>query len=80
VFTKYVHLNFTSSSVSYSGSKLPSYKECGANYDEDRIIGGQNAPIDAFPWLALIEYRRDSGHGGDECKVFELSLSELQLS
>ncbi|XP_058061500.1 CLIP domain-containing serine protease B4-like [Anopheles bellator] len=35
-------------------------KDCGIQYS-DRIIGGERAKIDEFPWTALIQHRRNNG-------------------
>jgi Regulatory CLIP domain of proteinases/Trypsin len=34
---------------------LPTFEKCGASLS-DRIVGGRNAKVDEYPWLALIEY------------------------
>uniref|UniRef100_A0A1Y1L107 CLIP domain-containing serine protease n=1 Tax=Photinus pyralis TaxID=7054 RepID=A0A1Y1L107_PHOPY len=45
-----------------SRSLLPDRSVCGTA-TENRIVGGQVAELDEFPWMALIEYRKPSGSG-----------------
>lgn len=37
---------------------LPSWKECGVQY-ENRILGGELLELDEFPWMALLIYNKD---------------------
>lgn len=39
------------------GSKLPSANECGRSSD-NRIVGGEIAELDEYPWLARIQYSK----------------------
>jgi hypothetical protein len=60
---------------SIPGSILPTAPNCGSVSVSDRIIGGQEAALDEFPWLALIEYQHDSVVVANLCNIFLLSLS-----
>jgi secreted trypsin-like serine protease len=33
-------------------------EECGIDASSDRIVGGNTAGIDQYPWMALIEYNQ----------------------
>ncbi|KAF2895319.1 hypothetical protein ILUMI_10857 [Ignelater luminosus] len=41
---------------------LPSLNECGT-LSSDRIVGGKEADLDEFPWMALVEYQKTNGRG-----------------
>ncbi|XP_049283469.1 CLIP domain-containing serine protease 14D-like isoform X4 [Anopheles funestus] len=47
-------------------SLLPETPNCGMQMT-DRIVGGQVAKIDEFPWTALIEFKRYDGSFGFHC-------------
>jgi hypothetical protein len=48
---------------------LPEFSKCGALSETDRISGGEDAAIDAYPWLALIEYKRNGDYKASQnCK------------
>lgn len=34
----------------------PTYKGCGERNDESRIVGGQTAGVNEFPWMARLSY------------------------
>lgn len=36
-------------------------KQCGVQYTSDRIVGGEDAGIDEYPWLALLFYKTNKG-------------------
>lgn len=36
---------------------LPSVNECGT-LSADRIVGGKEANLDEFPWMALVQYQK----------------------
>lgn len=38
---------------------LPSWKECGVQY-ENRILGGDLLDLDEFPWMALLIYNKNT--------------------
>lgn len=40
-------------------SLLPDTKTCG-KFSEDKIIGGQDADLGEFPWIALLEYDKST--------------------
>uniref|UniRef100_U5EYA6 CLIP domain-containing serine protease n=1 Tax=Corethrella appendiculata TaxID=1370023 RepID=U5EYA6_9DIPT len=46
--------------------KLPEPGECGAQIG-DRIIGGEKAGIDEYPWSALIQYQKPFNQFGYHC-------------
>lgn len=31
--------------------------------EEDRILGGQKTGLSEFPWMALLQYRKNNGRG-----------------
>lgn len=35
---------------------LPKANECGYQFEENRIIGGNYTELDEFPWMALLNY------------------------
>ena len=41
--------------MNHSNWKLFDHKLCGTS-NSDRIIGGKNAPLGAYPWIAQIGY------------------------
>ncbi|EAT45085.1 AAEL003610-PA [Aedes aegypti] len=44
----------------------PTKNECGVSVN-DRILGGKNADIDEFPWLAMLQYENDRGERQFSC-------------
>lgn len=45
---------------------LPDLDVCGSG-TQDRIYGGEQAALDDYPWMALIEYERPNGQRGFYC-------------
>jgi Regulatory CLIP domain of proteinases/Trypsin len=60
-------------------NQLPGFERCGAT-SSNRIIGGRNAKVDEYPWLAMVEYldqqtgRRDF-HCGASLITAQFTLS-----
>lgn len=48
----------TTSKVDASADLLPSWTECGVQY-ENRIVGGDLLDLDEFPWMALLIYNKN---------------------
>jgi len=49
------------SGVSSRNANRSVKRECGVQYVSDRIVGGEDAGIDEFPWLALLFYDTKKG-------------------
>nr|XP_023026596.1 serine protease easter-like [Leptinotarsa decemlineata] len=45
---------------------LPTTEVCGIS-TQDKIYGGSEAGLKEFPWMALLEYKRDDGKHGFHC-------------
>ncbi|XP_017083570.2 spaetzle-processing enzyme-like [Drosophila eugracilis] len=44
------------------GDILPNTDICGQRPSTDRVIGGKEAPINGYPWLAVLLYRNNETH------------------
>ncbi|CAG7834221.1 unnamed protein product [Allacma fusca] len=40
---------------------LPTIQSCGVSFSSDRIIGGTDAGLGTFPWMALLSFKDPSG-------------------
>jgi hypothetical protein len=62
--------------IKSTGSTFPTSEDCGYVDNTERIIGGKNAPLDAFPWLALIEYTSGYYPNGNMCRFMNQTLND----
>lgn len=52
-----------------NGHILPTEGYCGHTSLADRILGGDDAALDDFPWIVLLEYKRSGNFNGERRKL-----------
>lgn len=45
------------------GNVLPTGDDCGYQKAGDRILGGNRTTLEEFPWMAILQYRKNNGQG-----------------
>lgn len=51
------------------GHILPTEGNCGHTSIVDRILGGEDAALDDYPWMALLEYKKAGNFNGERRKL-----------
>lgn len=51
------------------GNILPTEGNCGHTALNDRILGGEDAALDDYPWMALLEYKKAGNFNGERRKL-----------
>ncbi|GLV31538.1 Serine protease 7 [Carabus blaptoides fortunei] len=46
---------------------LPNLKKCGLQVFSERVLGGNATDIDEFPWMAILEYKKNGKSAGHNC-------------